>query len=110
MATKTKVLKAKTNEGDDISIYIEKDNHKVEDWNKRGVNQYVINFDLERIGGWGTLYIDTIAQDSKELAERGLCLYGNRYNYASVNGEVMKKVINLINDFVKENNLRLDKE
>ena len=64
----------------------------------------------ERIGGWGTYYIDTIAKDSKELSERGLCLYGDAYNYASVNGEVIKKAVNLINDFVKENNLRLDKE
>ena len=102
MAVKDTVLKAKTNQGDDISIYIKQAD--------TGEDKYLIKFDLERIGGWGTYYIDTIAKDSKELSERGLSLYGDAYNYASVNGEVIKKAVNLINDFVKENNLRLDKE
>ena len=68
-----------------------------------------IKFDLERIGGWGTYYIDTIAEDSERLSKGGLCLYGDPYNYASVSGEVVKKAVNLINDFVKEKNITLEK-
>tara|TARA_Y100001937_G_scaffold113110_1_gene161447 strand:- start:345 stop:638 length:294 start_codon:yes stop_codon:yes gene_type:complete len=95
-----KQLKAKTNQGDDISIYIKQAD--------TGEDKYLIKFDLERIGGWGSYYIDTIAEDSEELSERGLCLYGDPYNYASVSGEVIKKAVNLINDFVKEKNITLE--
>ena len=31
------------------------------------------------------------------------CVYGDPYNYASVSGEVVKKAVNLINDFPKKN-------
>ena len=96
-----KQLKAKTNQGDDISIYIKQAD--------TGEDKYLIKFDLKRIRGWGSYYIDTIAEDSKELSERGLCLYGDPYNYASVSGEVVKKAVNLINDFVKEKNIILEK-
>jgi hypothetical protein len=96
-----KKLKAKTKQGDDISIYI-----KQADTDE---DKYLIKFDLERIGGWGSYYIDTIAEDSKKLIERGLCLYGDPYNYTSISGEVVKKAVNLINDFVKEKNITLEK-
>ena len=54
-------------------------------------------------------YIDTI-MDSYWGNTGGLCLYGHKYDYASVSEEVMDRVRAFIQRFVDANNLNLHKE
>ena len=99
-----------------ISNFMEKEKFKIRDvdeWKKQGTHQYLIVFHFNNVPNknYGfSYYIDTIMDDHWGKYENGLCLYGHKYDYASVSGEVMRKVEKFISEFVKVNGLNLHKE
>ena len=109
-----RILKETTCEGKTLDIYIkESSNSSVDEWKREGTHQFSIVFHFNNVPNpdYGfSYYIDTIMDDYWGKNESGLCLYGHKYDYASVSGEVMGRVKKFISEFVEANQLKLHKE
>ena len=109
-----RILNETTCEGKTLDIYIKKsDGPSIDEWKKQGTHQYLIVFHFNNVPNknYGfSYYIDTIMDDHWGKYENGLCLYGHKYDYASVSGEVMRRVEKFISEFVEVNGLNLHKE
>ena len=106
-----RILNETTCQGKTLDIYIKKANEtSIKQWKDEGTHQYLIVFHFNNVPNpnYGfSYYIDTIMEDTYE---GGLCLYGHKYDYASVSGEVMARVQKFITEFVEANQLNLHKE
>ena len=109
------ILKETTEQNYTLDIYISECKHDEttpEEWVKEKTHKFEVVFHFNNVPNpnYGfSYYIDTI-MDSYWGNTGGLCLYGHKYDYASVSEEVMDRVRAFIQRFVDANNLNLHKE
>ena len=116
------ILKCKTEQGLDMEVFITPSREKkgeFPEWDKAGVYQYCLRLHFPN-GEWGGglpgYYIDTLMQEryytdldgtKTKMEDVGLGLYSGE---STINNETLNSWKKLIQDFIDENNLPLDKE
>ena len=106
------VLKETTEQNYTLDIYISECKHDETtpiEWVKEKTHKFQVVFHFNNVPNpnYGfSYYIDTI-MDSYWGNTGGLCLYGHKYDYASVSEEVMDRVRAFIQRFVDANNINL---
>ena len=113
------ILKCKTEQGLDMEVFITPSREKkgeFPEWDKAGVYQYCISINFPN-GEWGGglpgYYIDTLMQekyytdwDGNKTKMEGLKLFGE----SNISEETLESWRKLIQDFIDEHNLPIDKE
>jgi hypothetical protein len=69
-----------------------------EEWDAKGINQHVIEFQYLSGGVLSCYYTDTLLEHEPDA---GLCLDGNRYEYQSIDKDKFKAVLGYISKELK---------